>query len=1154
MAEYKLNHNTTLMQDYRGGAPISHSGPLFVSGDKNGRPLVFGINDQHNIHALVQSDGTETGWLNEDLMFNLPTDSKPKLLASARHQDGSIIVVAAVTDKTGADLLYRLDVLSTPIKNIQWHKLGAAKGLSLVAISVGHDKHGNALIMVTAKEGDKTINFLIEESANHQQLQWQKVPSPINSAEVLTTSIGRNAELEKIPEVTAIAYSLQKTAAGKTALVMTSLPDFSFYNHEILLPHTIDTFATALDKTGSSLLAYSQTDAKGQGHMFALDITSQMARSASLVKPVTINQIPLALPCQQLLLTSQNSGKMDVWARAKDHRLYHATCVETKWNEPLPFAEGVGNLDSFHNPATGAIDLFSIDLDNNLSRHLQDSVSTRWLNHPVRLLSTGPVKTLTAYQTLVQLSCVKDSDAKDNLLANSAITLAAKERCVLKVNEQVYDVWPQSPVLVKTDLKGDLTIVNQTESLAVPEITLSSDQLNAVTIEPMGQIKATLSTVSADELASAPMQTESYGKTEPMLPQASSHTVAGAHKAIQQLSGIAKKLPASKSLAEAQDFTPFALDFTQEQPVYTELTAGDLQGSIVSGIEHAFGDMWNAIKHGLVKVEHIICHAVKDGLQLIVKLASQTFKVLAKFAEQVWQVIEHVLKVIGAELKKLLAWLGEIFKWKDILLTHQVIKAMYSVGIKDIQGKIGDWETLLNNALDRIPAEIFSTNLKQATAGMANRVIPPKKTEQPQELDLLASAPLSAAATQWAQSVFINKNTAAIKSAVPAGLKNKSTPPVVPKIATGMEAIANDIYQLYLSSFDSVNVGQWVGALEEDVVKELVEIIKAVADALLDGAEDIVGGITEALSTEINIPVLTSLYEKVLVPGSKATQLDINCLIAAISATDKYYQHMGKAPFTKSQADALSACDTFEAFIACLQQNTSLSAKGTELAAAQSEASAAPNFLMAIIVSTMTGIYTYANATVSIVDEDEAEMASVEDLPGLVSLPMVAKLASGVLIYITSLISTSIVVDESEKHGVQLEGRALGLEVGINYGQIVFVIIDAIGVGLAANETEYASLPIFEGILGAINGALSGLLFGLEESENSSESVNNSTKLIQNLCGCAQQIGAVPAALPSVRAKLAAEVMIVCGGGGQSFLNFMRALADYHDNRLHQTY
>ena len=340
-------------------------------------------------------------------------------------------------------------------------------------------------------------------------------------------------------------------------------------------------------------------------------------------------------------------------------------------------------------------------------------------------------------------------------------------------------------------------------------------------------------------------------------------------------------------------------------------------------IEKAFGDAWEAVKQEFVEVTHLVVQKIEEGIQIIINGIEDAFHVVVQYAEQVWDVIEYVFQKVGVFFEDLIRWLGFIFNWDDILVTHRVFvdaaNSMFDLGeaeVSVLEDHINAWcdhaEQELSS-LQPFPSHIGDASSKDTAnngvAGVKSGAAGSSFTTFP---DFISSDPAAnwgnnqirhtdmIGGTQGGQTSAADQLVQAVTRFIDETLTSE-----ISNIETTISQLADDMKLAFENN--TLTPNQIVAQIAGDVLKGLIEAVRRLLIGLLELTKDLLEWFKDLINDPIHIPLLTPLYENIIAPGSKLTLLDGLSLLMAIPVTIGYKLIAEKVPFQEGDSAPLPA-------------------------------------------------------------------------------------------------------------------------------------------------------------------------------------------------------------------------------------------------------
>jgi hypothetical protein len=939
-----------LMTNYESGSPVNHDREIAAAQDKDGNLIFFSIGSDRHLYLLSKDSGSKTGWKRTDLSQELGTTIEALHLATARDRDGNPILSAAFRDPARPNttlLFHTKDFTATTAS--RWVPRGNMSGVDITHITTGAAKTGQVLIAVSTQKENQTVSYLVNPDPADTSWFWKEIPMPLQSNGVIDMAIGHHARLETIAGVDALLYMLLKIDDTTSKLITTSLPDFTYFNHEMPLDANPSAFGLIAGKNGGSELFV------GNNALIQLSPKLQVSKDATAIQNnrIQVGKTPLPHPIKKVVNGRTQDGKLEVWFLTEDGVLYFSQEeAPGQFAEPLPLQRNIGQLTALRNEQTDAIDLFVVNLDNELIHLWQDQTTTRWKQQQILLEGINNALEFHSYTTQITLT-----DEDNAPVAGKTFIVRASELTQVTINGKTYFIDQATDFAeCESDARGQIVIVNKVTKLTSPVIRLEAAFLNkAIDINPGHEIKQKIAQLSVDDLKNATLQTSSISVSEPLFKDSTVENLEGAYQAIQELIKLHGTLPSNGSEFNANvssveggqdsiyardrgsdfshqlaidalpaDYT-WGLDLTGATPTFSNqkahVEANFLAAShattvfvspaaiddVFSTIGHAFGDLWETVKNGFVSVTHLVIQKVEDGIQIIINGVDTAIHAVVKFAEQVWDVIQYVFEKIGAGFDELVRWLGIIFNWQDILNTHTALRSMAGLTFNHLMAQTDQLEDIIKSSFGQIREHVVGQNL---ASDRSNEIFSqrPKGAARHQDISNFLKPE-----SNWAYHTLGNNLGAAVAGT--AEFVGELTQVLIDTLATEGLIIQNAMQEVMkdiIDQYDRLSFEEILKRLALVITEALINSVENIALSFVQVAEVVARAIWAILNVRWDIPIITPLYETIIAPGSEFTLLDLGCLITAIPGTVIYKAAFHHAPFSPQLTSAIVTATDFD--------------------------------------------------------------------------------------------------------------------------------------------------------------------------------------------------------------------------------------------------
>ncbi|MFL6290179.1 MAG: hypothetical protein ACJ759_04720 [Thermoanaerobaculia bacterium] len=349
------------------------------------------------------------------------------------------------------------------------------------------------------------------------------------------------------------------------------------------------------------------------------------------------------------------------------------------WAPFLPLDQGMASVVGDMNPmAKPALFALAADGYGSLRLHAQDARTGRWKSHKVLQHSPSAFE-VTRFRTEVSLV-----DANGLALPNRPVTLAVEK------GGSTVDVWAagkvnavdDTGVPLRTDATGRLTFsVLATSGLACPNLVVSSQDMDPVTVRPSGETHKYLSgegTLHPTQPGGPLPVFDEQGKTLARLaPGASDDLRVAAAQAIRH--GAAVAAGTSKVAGFHGSFKQGRIAFHACHSA-AELDAHRKRLELYPGgveLQGFFDDLFEGIRNGVAKIVEFVVDVAKKTIDLVLEIAKE-IKTIAGLVfegiEKVADFIAGVFHAVAAAIEKVVDWLKALFNFEHIWNTKMAFE------------------------------------------------------------------------------------------------------------------------------------------------------------------------------------------------------------------------------------------------------------------------------------------------------------------------------------------------------------------------------------------------------------------------------------------------------------------------------------------------
>lgn len=919
----QIGHSSELMTNQKHAVAMAPQAGFRLAQTRQAHGLIFSIGTDAIFYRTLEQPRSRAGWALRDESSALATRFGSSVAAklfdlSQNLADARLNLALAVT-VAGADRL----VLALDHTNgdedwdlpLEWEEVpfDAPDGPSrLVITGIYLAQHGreNATVVDILKDPDDPLRrierFVIAPPGSTPR--WQRHELAITlSADAISSVLGRKGgqlvdgiyTLGRLAETRELTYAQLKHPYGGNPMVS-----------RFPLPPGSDA-AEAAFALGANADGTTDLYLAAAGGLYYLAAGEQR----DLAEPRRIAQHALLQDVTDLAADVQGR-KIVVWGLNRQGQVFclRGTVgqqgLEGAWSVPLPVLQGTLGVATLINRGEGGSVILAHGDDDRLIQLTEDPDTTLWSQRDIVLPPTAvsDVLSVTTYTTHVQVS---DSNLP---VADQEVAVWASGPCLVYINSLYHRLSPDTPTLVRSDANGTLTIVQQVDDIGVATYTLEAGG-ESVVADPMQRAHEKLSKVREGADLDVTLH-DSQGRPRPLVgPGISGGQKDDTARGIAEFIKVGQTLPADGSPRGAvQARRPpgggagpaalriFGARFTPEGGSFFEgweaaartglrLEGGALLLSRPDGtledagdaIAVAAGDLFRWIRHAAHEVEEFFVAYEQDVAHFFVRLAGKLYRMLITCLRDIANGVNFLLQKIEVALHDLVAWLGYLFQWPDIVRTHRVLKTLMHCFVRHSIDQLPVLRDDVEKAFRQIEREIESwahlTPIPSSANGVAGSSAPMPGQHDPQSnwgaYHLKDNA--TSSETGWRQSMPESSPLTQLLEELKAMLEREET-----VFRDALEQLQTDVFDQLRTLPVTDILQRVVGIVLEAVLGTVENVLVTAIDIYTILAE----GVLAMLETPIDIPVISQIYREAT--GDALTVLDAACLVAAIPVTLLY--------------------------------------------------------------------------------------------------------------------------------------------------------------------------------------------------------------------------------------------------------------------------
>jgi hypothetical protein len=891
MSKVKLNYSSELMNNFLHADTISPQQKFEALQTSNGHSLLFAIGTDGVFNLVTEASGVSaTGWSKTDLSSaQIKKDFKNQENVTCRTfeagqsvQDGSL-GLAMVVATSKSDHLYlclensNSDIAWTagpkwiaypydcPNKRIQELKI---VNVFFCEVSQGQQYIVVDILRDPADKANNITRFYIDPTSSKGHF-WQRYDLPVDvEADRYSNSVGR-LQNGFIDGIYTAGHSVK---SGQIVFC----PTVNIYGDGPPTPVRLNLPGGAIPSAMASV--------RNEDMSSNLYVTS----GSSLYYFASSNQNDSAMGIRLIenslftgitrLFAYRTATLVYIWGLNQANQVFYITCPNEQvgsgnaWSHPIPVVSDVNLFSPYINIVNGGNSFFAVG-DNTLYKMMQSPQTGIWATQTITLpATTAKPQSFSSYTTRLELK-----NEHNITLPSTEVLLSAATRSSFFINN-LYQVLDATPIPVKTDATGSITIIESVDSLSGTQLTVSHSGTEVVVINPMEKPFKKLAALNSVEKLKNAMITSSNGSTKPLVMsgvsdsdlQAVAHSNQGLVMAYSQFSA-----PQQKPL------------------LFTAAANGYVLEGFPDAIWAKAGDIFGWLESGVTSVITVIQDELSGIWNFVATIAGQAYRCVLDSIETVVNAVKWVYNAIKTAIEDLIKYLEFLFEWNDILTTHNVIKNVFT---QYVQHSVDTLKTCKKD----IPA-MFSQLQKDinkwADIPGFNQT-PNGTTSSGKSPEGINSAPANLGVHHFQANV-----SGSVSTIKPAGITEiifKDLLELLEREEATVLGACNAIKTNIIDRFGELTLTQIIQKFAAIVADTLLQTAENILLLVVDVFIQLTSGLLNLLNETIEIPVLSWLYRELT--GNNLSFLDLICLVAAIPATIVYKIGSGKAPFPKNSA------------------------------------------------------------------------------------------------------------------------------------------------------------------------------------------------------------------------------------------------------------
>ncbi|RYC57606.1 hypothetical protein CHU98_g8598 [Xylaria longipes] len=897
-----IYHDSELMQQVVTSASLTDTSAFYIVRDEKLNPMLFSIGSDGVLYVTKQDDLGRNQLINLSEKFHLPSHHKATALGLYQVDDLTLRVAFAHGDGQGVstlivlssikpqDLLLPAEAMTGAIltgESLSQHVYG------LLVAKGADDSHPLIVAKLRNLEGNQDDICRID--VNNESASWSvktDLEMPCNPRAIISLT---PATLPGSgPEGKFGLFVLYQSGADR-CIIFTGMGGKSgFYTHiqySIPVPPGAADIATVKNSKGRTDLLIAAQDG-----IYLIPARTCVSGSTKLPSDSLVAQAECLRNLQQIH-TAQDGSLVSLWTRNDGGDIVYVqfetkattTVIDTfeRCSDAQPVLTGSLHFAAMIDALSTSQRLFvpGDEKHKKVRELFQSGDSKLWTTTNFCIPAIETPREIWTYTTHIKIKAGKGRRAFDG-----TVNLSASSHCVATVNGRNLHLG-RTPVQVKPDALGTITVIQEIDDLNVPSLRLVGvPGCETTFIDPSRKVLDFFKNIkSADDLKNA------------HLPNGEK-LISGDLPSNVDLDGAAKAL--STLTSRAASLKQDAQFHEEEVPSESDDIAQNNGGSTVSfaSVTDLQSSSWASFDW-LTSAAKTVEKVVVEGWNIIVTVGKTVLKFVIKTFQHVMKGIKKVLQVIGTGLKKLWEGLKWLFNWGDILDTHNIYRDCLESFLDVTVGGILFMGKKVDVFLDGIEDSIKEKfELLEKLPPQADEPVGEEsteaETEESKKLDRAVNSPGGNSLNYQTQhNPEVKQSVASVAGEIlpddPLSVVWKALKSLLDEFWKSGKNIAESFVELFNPS-RKATISEIISKLGGKLLLDLIHVVRLLVKTVFDVGASIIVSIKKLLTAEINIPVISWLWSKI--SDRPLSVMDAFCLLIAVPGTIAFKILTGQAP------------------------------------------------------------------------------------------------------------------------------------------------------------------------------------------------------------------------------------------------------------------
>lgn len=922
-ANYTITASSELMENYQASEILTSDKQFAALQTTDGDSLLFSIGTGGALHVIREAPGEKSGWSRADISTECTTRDFPAgsatctTFAVSQRRDGTI-GVAMVVSGPDRDLLYLS--LNNSASDIAWirspkftaYAFDGARppsSVRIVGVHISEISSGEYILVDVLRDPESSAGLIDRYWIDPDKTRgtaWNPCTLTVDLEKGgYTTCLGRRSNQQ-----VGGFYTSGKVTSFSQIIY---LPVYNAFDPEV--PPSPSRLELPGGRVADTIAACRNADdttdlfAVAAGALYRFSSTNQ-GDGATAQRML---EHPLFVGVRRLFAEIQG-GQVVIWGLNGSNEVFYVSSPVAeldgggRWSAPVPILSQAAQVSPYLNRKTGANTFFAHTGTGRLTKMVKSPQRGFWRPQLITLPPPSddtPARKFKSYTTRLQVTNDADQPVKD-----AELSLRADDVTTVFINHLYYVLGP-SPIKVKTDALGSVTIVEPVSALRGTRLAVRIDGGSELRINPMEKAFVRATSLDTVEKLSAAEITAPDGSTRPLVDTKGAEE--GHLKVVAETNKRLAKVYADLESKGPSQEGPGSQGGAESEVAFSVIDGDEVSfgiGEVVRGVSVDLGDLVAFVENGVQCLVEIVKDAASEAWSFIVKIGDAIYSAVLDVADKVVAAVAWIYSRIKVALGDLFDFLKYVFEWNDITRTKQVIKNLVKVYLQHQAAQLPAAKAMIDDKIREAIAAIKEWGgIQWSALGVDGNAALGANAKRSKEL----SAPGSMLLSHMDDKLDRIKPQGAVAELAPAvGLVDALLEALEKEKETLGKTV--DSFKQLSDRLSTLSLVDALKALVAILSGTVLEATQRVLDAVLDVLHSIAVTALNALDTQIRVPVVSDILEGFGVQS--LSLLDLFAWIAAVPVTIAYKVVHGAAPFADNE-DTKLLCNatSFEAIL-----------------------------------------------------------------------------------------------------------------------------------------------------------------------------------------------------------------------------------------------